>query len=110
MDDLHIIVPRRVISKFKSAFLLTFWSGKRDSNSRPQPWQGCALPTELLPRFYHSYRLGLQRYEHFLNFQTFFKKNKKNRQNSWITDVKHLIFVQKHDFKTIFYSGLTKFE
>ena len=21
-----------------------FWSGKRDSNSRPQPWQGCALP------------------------------------------------------------------
>ena len=26
-------------------------SGKRDSNSRPQPWQGCALPTELFPRF-----------------------------------------------------------
>ena len=25
-------------------------SGKRDSNSRPQPWQGCALPTELFPR------------------------------------------------------------
>src|SRR5436309_5009043 len=25
------------------------WSGKRDSNSRPQPWQGCALPTELFP-------------------------------------------------------------
>ena len=24
MDDLHIIEPRRVISKFKSAFLLTF--------------------------------------------------------------------------------------
>ena len=24
-------------------------SGKRDLNSRPQPWQGCALPTELLP-------------------------------------------------------------
>ena len=24
------------------------WSGKRDSNSRPQPWQGCALPAELL--------------------------------------------------------------
>ncbi len=23
-------------------------SGRRDSNSRPQPWQGCALPTELL--------------------------------------------------------------
>ena len=26
-----------------------FWSGKRDSNSRPQSWQGCALPTELFP-------------------------------------------------------------
>ena len=25
-------------------------SGKRDLNSRPQPWQGCALPTELLPK------------------------------------------------------------
>ena len=24
-------------------------SGKRDSNSRPSPWQGDALPTELLP-------------------------------------------------------------
>src|SRR5438874_4272395 len=29
----------------------SFWeSGKRDSNPRPQPWQGCALPTELFPR------------------------------------------------------------
>ena len=26
-----------------------FWSGKRDSNSRPRPWQGRALPTELFP-------------------------------------------------------------
>ncbi len=31
-------------------FILDSWSGKRDSNSRPQPWQGCALPTELFPR------------------------------------------------------------
>src|SRR5690606_8947760 len=29
---------------------LEIWSGKRDSNSRPQPWQGCALPTELSPQ------------------------------------------------------------
>ena len=28
-------------------------SGKRDSNSRPQPWQGCALPTELFPQNKH---------------------------------------------------------
>ena len=27
------------------------WSGKRDSNSRPRPWQGRALPTELLPHY-----------------------------------------------------------
>src|SRR6476646_1453354 len=25
------------------------WSGRRDSNPRPSPWQGDALPTELLP-------------------------------------------------------------
>src|SRR5690606_32042410 len=30
--------------------LRMIWSGKRDSNSRPQPWQGCALPTELFPQ------------------------------------------------------------
>src|ERR1700688_4244166 len=28
---------------------LLIWSGRRGSNSRPQPWQGCALPAELLP-------------------------------------------------------------
>ena len=27
-----------------------FWSGRRGSDSRPPPWQGGALPTELLPR------------------------------------------------------------
>ena len=26
-------------------------SGKRDSDPRPQPWQGCALPTELFPQW-----------------------------------------------------------
>ena len=26
-------------------------SGKRDSDPRPQPWQGCALPTELFPQY-----------------------------------------------------------
>src|SRR6185312_2049998 len=28
-----------------------YTSGRRDLNPRPQPWQGCALPTELLPHF-----------------------------------------------------------
>ena len=26
------------------------WSERRDSNPRPRPWQGRALPTELLSR------------------------------------------------------------
>ncbi len=26
-----------------------YWSGRRDLNPRPSPWQGDALPTELLP-------------------------------------------------------------
>ena len=34
------------LSRFLSGPL---WSGKRDSDPRPQPWQGCALPTELFP-------------------------------------------------------------
>jgi len=29
--------------------LKLFWSGIRGSNSRPIPWQGIALPTELIP-------------------------------------------------------------
>ena len=35
--------------KNKGAFCQN-WSGRRVSNSRPIPWQGIALPTELLPR------------------------------------------------------------
>ena len=30
------------------------WSGKRGLNPRHQPWQGCALPTELFPQKFHS--------------------------------------------------------
>ena len=40
--------PRK---KGSLSFPLEIWSGKRVSNSRPQPWQGCALPTELFPHF-----------------------------------------------------------
>ncbi len=40
-----------------------FWSGKRDSNPRPQPWQGCALPAELFPleSVYYVERSGVSR-------------------------------------------------
>ncbi len=42
----------RILSSFYENLHLKkpIWSGKRDSNSRPQPWQGYALPTELFPR------------------------------------------------------------
>ena len=36
--------------------LVRNWSGKRDSNSRPRPWQGRALPTELFPLKEDNYR------------------------------------------------------
>ena len=34
----------------RTADLHFFESGRRDSNRRPQPWQGCALPAEPRPR------------------------------------------------------------
>src|SRR6267143_3477104 len=37
-------------------------SGKRDSNPRPQPWQGCALPTELFPRALTKLRVKIGPY------------------------------------------------
>ena len=36
-------------SKRALEFSIEIWSGKRDSNPRPLPWQGNALPTELFP-------------------------------------------------------------
>src|SRR5579859_7142583 len=33
------------------------WSGRRDSNPRHQPWQGCTLPAELLPLERNFYSL-----------------------------------------------------
>ena len=36
-------------------------SGKRDSNSRPRPWQGRALPTELLPQVNFLWKIYLRR-------------------------------------------------
>ena len=48
-------------------YLIGTLSGKRDSNSRPRPWQGRALPTELFPRC-----LMVQRYAFFYYVQVFF--------------------------------------
>ncbi len=48
-DALPSRPPCTTKKKGKPKLPLQIWSGKRVSNSRPQPWQGCALPTELFP-------------------------------------------------------------
>ena len=72
---------RRVASKMGAGGQ---WSGKRDSNSRPQPGQGCALPTELCPHI-RCFRNGIAKvriifelatvsrkiYHFFVNFSIF---------------------------------------
>ena len=45
----HRLFPK--LRPSEDSLFCCFWSGRRGSNSRPQPWQGCALPTELLPHF-----------------------------------------------------------
>src|SRR3569832_1489001 len=50
-------IQNRILTIKKGSFVgfpFGIWSGRRVSNSRPQPWQGCALPTELLPRHQRS--------------------------------------------------------
>ena len=50
----NILLPKTKNSTGQSRETLEwnfFLSGRRGSNPRPQPWQGCALPTELLPHF-----------------------------------------------------------
>ena len=43
-------------------YLLSYrgkWSGQRDSNSLPPPWQGGALPNELCPHMLHRVPFGV---------------------------------------------------
>ena len=49
-------------------------SGKRDSDPRPQPWQGCALPTELLPHLLHFLSNAVQRYNIFWKDKVLLRK------------------------------------
>ena len=46
----HYIGARYKKRESDQRFPFSIWSGRRVSNSRPIPWQGIALPTELLPR------------------------------------------------------------
>ncbi len=50
--ELHGFAIRCITALLTRLIRISFeiWSGKRDSNSRPRPWQGRALPTELFPR------------------------------------------------------------
>ena len=43
------------------------WSGRRGSDPRPPPWQGGALPTELLP---HAWCLGAESNHRHADFQS----------------------------------------
>ena len=69
-------------------------SGKRDSDPRPQPWQGCALPTELFPpkillKNKRSISLNaVAKVTYFSESPNFFSK--KNRNNKHI-----IIFLAK---------------
>ena len=65
------------------------WSGRRGSDSRPPPWQGGALPTELLPHIavpardkVRTKRLELLRLRHqILSLARLpFRHARKNRQ------------------------------
>src|SRR2546429_3932102 len=38
------------------------WSGRRDSNSRHRPWEGRALPTELLPHGKPDFSIALPQF------------------------------------------------
>src|SRR5256884_1378385 len=42
--------PQSVLFSRKNGKRRILEGGRRDSNPRPQPWQGCALPTEPRPR------------------------------------------------------------
>ncbi len=44
------LVYLALLSVIFSFVVVKLWSGIRGSNSRPIPWQGIALPTELIPQ------------------------------------------------------------
>ena len=57
-------------------------SGKRDSNPRPRPWQGRALPTELFPQYvkiniskYFIRECKFKRFFHYAKDFLFFRSN-----------------------------------
>ena len=50
MPNFGVIVKKKYALQRAVRHIFITGSGKRDSNSRPRPWQGRALPTELFSR------------------------------------------------------------
>ena len=57
------------------------WSGKRGSNPPPQPWQGCALPNELLPQGVWCLRVDLN--HRHRDFQSLALPTELPRHKKW---------------------------
>ena len=73
-------------SEFRHCKLnVTNQSGKRDSNPRPQPWQGCALPTELFP---HNCTLlsedDSERSKLIITRQSWHPSEAEHRRGAWV--------------------------
>ena len=58
-------------AQYAQFFALKSLSARRDSNPRPQPWQGCALPTEPLARHLTVYQKRIISYHIFSILSTF---------------------------------------
>ena len=65
-------LPGATKKKGKPKLPLQIWSGKRVSNSRPQPWQGCALPTELFPHFLTAANVSINMNQQASNYIAIF--------------------------------------
>ena len=66
----HVTITKK---KRKPKLPLHIWSGKRVSNSRPQPWQGCALPTELFPHLPLHSVVTFSAHQQVLNYSVIFE-------------------------------------
>ena len=86
------------------------WSGKRVSNSRPQPWQGCALPTELFPHEATKYSESLspiaqvrprqlQVNKHRIDRQYRRHINQQGADQMQIDDAEQAIMKQQHRYR-----------
>ena len=88
------------------------WSGKRDLNSRPRPWQGRALPTELFPQTcYPQHCFGITKVVLFSFPANFFRKiSRKISKLSKRRFVLRFLTSKKRSNKSTFFSFRSCFE